>query len=139
MRFLTVHRKILMPLSPELSEQVARRLRQTREELTAAIRERINGDAPTIAPGTYTDENEDRPQAEMLSHNEEHLADHETALLHEVDSALGRLETGGFGICVRCGTEIAEARLLATPTVQTCIECQTSIEKEQHTGRGPSM
>jgi DnaK suppressor protein len=128
-----------MPLTPELSEQVGQRLRQTREDLTAAIRERINGDAPTIAPGTYTAENEDRPQAEMLSHNEEHLADHETALLHEVDSALGRLETGGFGICVSCGREIAEARLLATPTVQTCIECQTRIEKEQHTGRGPSM
>jgi DnaK suppressor protein len=128
-----------MPLTPELSEQVGQRLRQTRDDLTAAIRERINGDAPTIAPGTYTAENEDRPQAEMLSHNEEHLADHETALLHEVDSALGRLETGGFGICVSCGREIAEARLLATPTVQTCIECQTRIEKEQHTGRGPSM
>jgi DnaK suppressor protein len=139
MRFLTVHRKILMPLSPELSEEVGRRLRQTREDLTAAIRERINGDAPTIAPGTYTAENEDRPQAEMLSHNEEHLAEHERALLHEVDGALGRLESGGFGICVRCGNEISEARLMATPTVQTCIGCQEEIEKEQHRGRGPSM
>jgi RNA polymerase-binding protein DksA len=128
-----------MPLTPELAQEVGQRLRKTREDLTAAIRERINGDAPTIAPGTYTAENEDRPQAEMLSHNEEQLADHETALLHEVDAALGRLETGGFGICVSCGREIAEARLLATPTVQTCIECQTRIEKEQHTGRGPSM
>jgi RNA polymerase-binding protein DksA len=128
-----------MPLTPELSEKVGQRLRKTREDLTAAIRERINGDAPTIAPGTYTAENEDRPQAEMLSHTEEHLADHETALLHEVDGALGRLESGGFGICVSCGCEIPEARLLATPTVQTCIECQTGIEKQRHTGRGPSM
>jgi DnaK suppressor protein len=128
-----------MPLSPELSEEVGRRLRQTREDLTAAIRERINGDAPTIAPGTYTAENEDRPQAEMLSHNEEHLADHETALLHEIDGAIARLESGGYGICARCGNEISEARLMATPTVQTCIGCQEEIEKGQHTGRGPSM
>jgi DnaK suppressor protein len=128
-----------MPLTPELSEQVGARLRKTRDELAAAVRGRVNGDAPTIAPGTYTDEDEDRPQAEMLSHNEEHIADHESALLHEVDLALGRLEAGGFGICASCGREIGQARLLATPTVQTCIECQTRIEKEEHRGRGPSM
>jgi len=75
----------------------------------------------------------------MLSHNEEHLAEHESNLLAEIDAALGRLEAGGYGICARCGIEIPEARLVATPTVQTCIGCQEEIEREQHTGRGPSM
>jgi DnaK suppressor protein len=128
-----------MPLTPELSAEIGRRLRKSRDDVLATVRERINGDAPGIAPGTHTFENEDRPQAEMLSHNEEHFADHETALLHEIDGALGRLESGGFGICARCGTEISEARLMATPTVQTCIGCQQEIEQEQHRGRGPSM
>jgi DnaK suppressor protein len=128
-----------MPLTPELHAEIERRLRKSREDVLAAVNARMGGDAPAIAPGTYTSENEDRPQAEMLSHNEEHLADHETALLHEIDGAIARLESGGFGICARCGNEISEARLVATPTVQTCIGCQEEIEKEQHRGRGPSM
>ena len=32
-----------------------------------------------------------------------------------------------------------EQRLLATPTVQTCIPCQERIEQEDGTGRGPTM
>jgi RNA polymerase-binding transcription factor DksA len=40
---------------------------------------------------------------------------------------------------VSCGQDIPEARLLATPTVETCIPCQERIEKEQGAGRGPTM
>jgi RNA polymerase-binding protein DksA len=127
------------PISPELSAEVGRRLRKSRDEVLAAVRARMNGEAPAIGPLSHTAQNEDRPQAEMLSHNEEHLADHETALLHEIDAAIGRLESGGYGICMRCGGAIAEARLLATPTVQTCIDCQNEIEHERHSGRGPSL
>jgi RNA polymerase-binding transcription factor DksA len=75
----------------------------------------------------------------MISHDEEHFAEHESNLLQAIDVALGRLETGGYGVCVSCGQDIPEARLLATPTVQTCIACQEQIEKEQGTGRGPTM
>ena len=56
-----------------------------------------------------------------------------------VDAAIGRLENGGYGICVSCGCDIPEERLLATPTVQTCIQCQERIEQEEGTGRGPTM
>ncbi|TFW28451.1 TraR/DksA family transcriptional regulator [Massilia horti] len=125
------------PITPELSAEIGKRLRETRDDVLAAVRERTDSDAPEIAPNTHTFENEDRPQAEMISHNEEHLADHETALLHEIDVALGKLESGGYGICVECGREIPEARLLATPTVQTCIECQQQIEREQERRNGP--
>jgi DnaK suppressor protein len=131
-----------MPLSPELTEEIGKRLRQSREETLATVRARIDaapGEQPAIAPGTHIGQNLDAPTGEMISHDEEHFADHETKLLHDIDVALGRLESGGYGICVSCGCEIPEARLLATPTVQTCVQCQERIEKEQHTGRGPTM
>ena len=62
----------------------------------------------------------------------------------QIDVALGRLESGAYGICVSCGCDTPQPRLVATPTVQTCIACQERIEKEQiekdqHTGRGPTM
>jgi RNA polymerase-binding protein DksA len=72
----------------------------------------------------------------MIAHNEEHFADHESAILHDIDTALGRLESSGYGICVECGREISEQRLLATPTVQTCIECQEMLEKQQMRATG---
>jgi DnaK suppressor protein len=125
-----------MPLSAELHKEIERRLNQMRAESLAAVHSRIDGDTPDIGPGTHTGENEDRPQAEMISHNEEHFADHETAILHDIDVALGRLESGGYGICVECGREIGEQRLLATPTVQTCIECQEMLEKERMRATG---
>jgi RNA polymerase-binding protein DksA len=125
-----------MPLSAELHKEIERRLNKMRADSLAAVRARTGGDTPDIGPATHTAENEDRPQAEMISHNEEHFADHETAILHDIDVALGRLESGGYGICVECGREIAEQRLLATPTVQTCIECQEMLEKERMRATG---
>jgi DnaK suppressor protein len=130
------------PISPQLHEELGKRLRQSRDDLLAAVRARTEGDTddrPAISPNAHMGQNDDAPAAEMLSHNEEHLAEHDTNLLHEIDAAIGRLESGAAGICVSCGRDIPEARLLATPTVQTCIDCQERIEREQRTGRGPSM
>jgi DnaK suppressor protein len=130
------------PISAELQEQLGQQLRQRREEILAAIHARTDGDTddrPAISPVAHMGSNDDAPAGEMLSHNEEHFAEHESNLLQEIDMAIGRLESGGYGICVSCGVGIPEDRLAATPTVQTCIACQERIEKETHTGRGPSM
>lgn len=130
------------PISPELHEELGKRLRQSREDILATVHARTDGDTddrPAISPNAHMGQNDDAPAAEMLSHNEEHLAEHETNMLHEIDAAIGRLESGGAGICVVCGCDIPEERLLATPTVQTCIQCQERIEKEEGSGRGPTM
>lgn len=130
------------PISPELHEELGKRLRQSREDILATVHARTDGDTddrPAISPNAHMGQNDDAPTAEMLSHNEEHFAEHETNMLHEIDAAIGRLESGGAGICVVCGCDIPEERLLATPTVQTCIQCQERIEKEEGSGRGPTM
>jgi len=130
------------PISAELHEELGKRLRQSREDILATVQARTEGDTddrPAISPNAHMGQNDDAPTGEMLSHNEEHLAEHETNLLHDIDAAIGRLESGGAGVCVVCGCDIPEERLLATPTVQTCIVCQERIEKEEGTGRGPTM
>jgi DnaK suppressor protein len=43
--------------------------------------------------------------------------------LVEIDAALVRLHTGGFGICLGCGRSIDPARLDARPTAALCIDC----------------
>jgi DnaK suppressor protein len=131
-----------MPISQSLHEEVAKRLRESRGATLATARSRTDGgtgdDAPVIAPAAHQAQNDDAPTAGMIADDEGRFADHETALLHEIDAAIGRLESGGFGICESCGCEIPEQRLLATPTVRTCVPCQERIEREEG-GRGPTM
>jgi len=131
-----------MPISQSLHEEVAKRLQESRDATLATVRSRTDGgtgdDAPVIAPAAHQAQNDDAPTAGMIADDEGRFADHETALLHEIDAAIGRLESGGFGICESCGCEIPEQRLLATPTVRTCVPCQERIEREEG-GRGPTM
>lgn len=130
------------PLSQSVSEELGKRLHQARADLLDTVRSRTgpkDDEAPAISPLAHQGQSDDAPQSEMISHNEQHLADHESSLLHEIDVAIGKLESGGAGICESCGRDIPDARLLATPTVRLCIECQEQLEKDQHTGRGPSM
>ena len=43
--------------------------------------------------------------------------------LSAIDAALRRIDDGDFGCCLRCGDEIAKARLENMPTVTLCIGC----------------
>ena len=63
----------------------------------------------------------DRELDYTLEENSEHV-------LAEIDSALGRIEDGTYGICTNCGTPIPEERLEARPWATLCIGCQRSQE-----------
>jgi len=45
--------------------------------------------------------------------------------------ALGRFESGDFGTCTECGTDIELARLNAYPYASECIECATLDERRR--------
>ena len=44
--------------------------------------------------------------------------------LEQIDGALGRLGTGTYGMCTRCGSRIPAARLKVLPHTDSCVECQ---------------
>ena len=48
--------------------------------------------------------------------------------LRQVKAALGRLEDGSYGICLRCEEEIGQKRLDALPWAPFCVECQQGAE-----------
>jgi RNA polymerase-binding transcription factor DksA len=45
------------------------------------------------------------------------------AHLAEIDAAVERLATGGYGVCEACGRPIAAGRLEVRPTARTCVRC----------------
>jgi DnaK suppressor protein len=45
-----------------------------------------------------------------------------------INSALGRIDDGVFGTCVRCKASITDARLDAIPETPFCRECEQDVE-----------
>jgi RNA polymerase-binding transcription factor len=44
--------------------------------------------------------------------------------LRDVEAALERMDTGTYGVCVRCGNPISAERLEALPWAALCIDCK---------------
>jgi sigma-B regulation protein RsbU (phosphoserine phosphatase) len=53
------------------------------------------------------------------------------ALLDEVDDALARLESDGFGLCTVCHDPIETERLMTDPLVEVCLGCLTPEQSRQ--------
>lgn len=45
------------------------------------------------------------------------------ARLAEIDAAVGRVDSGLYGVCERCGSPIAAARLEVRPAATMCVAC----------------
>jgi DnaK suppressor protein len=51
------------------------------------------------------------------------LDDEAKQTLIRIDNALQRLKAGEYGICIRCGVEIPQARLKVMPYAELCVAC----------------
>ncbi|MBO5690824.1 MAG: TraR/DksA family transcriptional regulator [Spirochaetaceae bacterium] len=49
--------------------------------------------------------------------------------LELIDAAIKRIDTGKYGYCMKCGTEIPEGRLEAIPTAVLCVDCKSAMER----------
>ncbi|MFL5797991.1 MAG: TraR/DksA C4-type zinc finger protein [Actinomycetota bacterium] len=52
------------------------------------------------------------------------------AEIGEVDSALRRLDRGGYGLCEVCHRPIGSARLRARPAARFCVNDQATMERQ---------
>lgn len=57
------------------------------------------------------------------------LQDRERRMMGKIRAALQRIEDGEYGICVACGEDISERRLMARPVASHCIDCKTEMEQ----------
>jgi RNA polymerase-binding transcription factor len=60
--------------------------------------------------------------------------DRESRLLKSVEEALARIETGDFGVCLRCDETIPEKRLKAVPWASHCLSCQEKLDRRRAMG-----
>jgi RNA polymerase-binding protein DksA len=89
-------------------------------------------------PGTIEDETDDETTDNHIAETATVTVDREIDytleensghVLTAIDEALGRIESGTFGTCGRCGKPIAEDRLDAIPYANRCIDCKRLEER----------
>ena len=51
------------------------------------------------------------------------LDDEAQLMVMQIDAALGRIESGSYGLCKSCSESILEERLQAIPFAEMCIAC----------------
>ena len=56
------------------------------------------------------------------------IAESVESLLHQVNTALEKVDRGTYGVCDACGRPIKKARLQALPFATLCLECQDRLE-----------
>ncbi len=59
------------------------------------------------------------------------LRDRERSLLHKIEVALAKIESGTFGICDSCEEPIEVKRLEARPVADLCIRCKEAQERKE--------
>jgi len=128
-----------MALSAKLQQTYRARLEEERAAMQSEIEnlgdevailgedQQIEGSFGNHDADNATDVMEQQRNMAMMNTLEERQRD--------IDRALARLEAGQYGICERCGKEIAPGRLEALPFVTLCIDDQ-EIDDQQ---RRPTM
>ena len=59
------------------------------------------------------------------------LGEKEFEKLRLVEEALGKLDEGQYGICLKCKELISEERLTVIPFASYCVDCLELIEKKK--------
>jgi DnaK suppressor protein len=118
-------------LSSRQRSSIRQHLESDREQ-TRAMLERINYDMAAFVSARNdapTDDEHDpegptlafeRSQASaMRAQAEQHML--------EIEHALTRMDDGKYGLCARCGGEIAIGRLQVRPQASLCIRCAETV------------
>jgi RNA polymerase-binding transcription factor DksA len=103
-------------------------LTAARARLEAALAELENRLA-NLAHDLYEPPNPDWEEQAIEVEDDEALEQQAALVQKEIASvrrALGRVEDGSYGTCVRCGEDIAPGRLEARPEAALCISCARS-------------
>jgi DnaK suppressor protein len=60
----------------------------------------------------------------------------DSSRLRGLKDALGRIEDGSYGTCLRCDEDISLKRLKALPWAAYCIACQDAADREESEAAG---
>lgn len=101
----------------DISAELKRRRQEIEQRLDSLHASSMHTDAPLEA---------DFAEQAIQRENDEVLAALESSgaiELRDIQRALARIESGDYGFCSLCGTEIPIERLRAVPYTDRCLDC----------------
>ena len=117
--------------SADLKQMLIDRRREVQDDL----QNRIRGGRTDQSSGVG--DQIDASDAHMQGDIEFALLQMRSETLSRISEALVRLESGRYGSCRSCGSEIAERRLRALPFAVRCQECEKKHEIAHDRARHP--
>ena len=57
--------------------------------------------------------------------------DRESTLVRRLRSAIGRIRSGSYGVCLHCEEDISPKRVNAVPWAAYCIKCQEQVDRHE--------
>jgi DnaK suppressor protein len=110
---------------------------QTMQQIREALLARWRRPSSSLEEEMQLSAEMNQPQSEMIDiaqaleqiGRNASLAEAERRELVAIERALGKMSSGGFGICEDCGEEIPVKRLMVVPEARLCAGCQAFEEK----------
>jgi RNA polymerase-binding protein DksA len=115
-------------MEKEFSEQMKQALFDLKKEIIDTLMAN-NDDFRAIVEGLDPKDFADIASDDMDRKMLEAMGSKDIKRMKLIDSAIGRIEQGKYGLCMKCGKKIPRERLEAIPYALLCIECQSSDER----------
>ena len=114
----------MMPVATH--RELRAELQRKKQELSA----RLDRIGKNLRRGYEADSKE---RAKQLEDNEvvDALGNEARHEIAKINSALQRMDSGEFGICIECGLPIGDARIEVYPYADECIECAEFDERRR--------
>lgn len=112
------------------------------KKLLLKMKAQINGDIRSMADESASDQGDKGDVSGHAMHMADvatdmydrefnlALASNDREILQKIDAALLRIEKGTFGVCLKTGKRISEARLKAVPYAEYCLEAQEEMDRK---------
>jgi DnaK suppressor protein len=116
-------------------ERFRRLLLQMRRAAAEAVDARLHGHGEhrhdEAGLPLHKEETDDDAAAETQRQADVTHLNRSAAALHEIDSALAKIDAGEYGLCVDCDEPIDVRRLEAHPAALRCARCQQLFETQR--------
>lgn len=128
-----------------LSEEQLAKLKNVLQQRYLELQEDVRSELERSGEQRYIDlagkvgDVGDDSVADMLVDIDTAIVDRQVQQMRAIEAALKHLAALDFGDCSDCGAEIGFNRLLAYPTAQRCVQCQSQHEKTYSHEPNPTL